>query len=123
MEKGRGVLDICNDINDIFESYERDKKYIDYKKISVLKEELFTTLNKKKNKKEPVDNSFICLTQHLYKAINDDINIDWEHIGIYNDIYQTIESLFPNIGNKSITNTTYKELNKSNILIKSNRKH
>lgn len=126
MEEERSIFEICNDINETLEKYERDKVYINYKKINVLNEELFTALTNEKEKDEKVDSSFICLVSHLYKSINDDKYIDWEHISLYNDIYQVIETVFPDIENKfmkNLTNTTYKELNSSNTLIKSNRKH
>ena len=126
MEEERSILDICNDINETLENYERDKTYINHKKIDRLNKELFTTLTNEKEKEQKVNSSFICLVDHLYKSINNDKYIDWEHICLYNEIYQVIETIFPSIEKKymtNLTNTTYKELNNTNTLIKSNRKH
>lgn len=114
----RTTNDICNDINQVFEDYERDKKYIKNTKIQELKEELFISLMALRQKEDKVDSSFVELVNHLYKCVSWDELIDFDHIGIYQGLFCMIEYVFPNISNYymgNIFNTNYSDLsNKKN---------
>ena len=124
MEK-RTTNDICNDINQILEDYEKDNVFIIEKKMQLLKDELFISLMKVQEKNEKVDSSFVELVHHLCNSVNYDNDIDFEHIGIYKGLYCMIEYIFPSVDKYymgNIDGRTYNELFNKKEVVKVKRR-
>ena len=96
MDSERTLGDICNDINQSLEEYERDKKHISHTKLDSLKEELLNSLTINKDKEERVNSSFIELVSHLQETSNN-TTIDWEYAPLYNDLLAGIYEKIPAI--------------------------
>lgn len=111
MNKTRKINDVCNDINETLEDYERDGKYIDVESIYGLKNELCGLITASDNNNRKIDGSFAALACHLQDAMlghNNPLDIDyprinniyisWDQFPIYVGLYQSICDVFPVLG-------------------------
>lgn len=113
MNSERTLGDICNDINQSLEEYERDKKQLNHTKLNELKEELLNSLIINKDKEERVNSSFIELVSHL-KETTIDTTIEWQYAPLYNDLLAGIYEVVPAIQSTplpKVLKMTYKKIN------------
>lgn len=110
MKNKRQINDVCNDINEKLEDYERDRRPIDVENIYSLKNELCVMITSQGNESRRIDGSFAALACHLQDAMlgNDPLSINyprvnniyisWDQFPIYVGLYQSICDVFPVLG-------------------------